>query len=338
MSRSKAKGMTLLEIMIAVGIASAVMAMAVSVVGAGVTLARKGEQTVASNEASRAGMEMLLRDLRIAGTGGGLFVTDSAGTPVQINSIFTQAGTNGTDELWLVVPRSNMMQNDCSKVGSAAIVSASGTGPLTVNCTAPLAGATTLLVTNFSQGALISGLTLATGTSITYAESGVSGFSNNPQTGGFQRGDYVVPVDVVHYFVRLNAVTNRPELIRSPGALNTPVSAAAPFKDVSTNRQDRFPDIEDLQVAFGSGVAPSLTFASGHTVVYNPAAAPVALRLTVVGITPRPVLDDQNKVQPFGPVDVEDHLVSVPPPDPDGYRRSVYRRRIELLNMGPANL
>ncbi len=335
MNRRRSRGVTLIEVVVAAGISVTVMAIALAVVGSGVRLARQGEQTVASNTAARTGMEMLLRDLRAAGIAGGYFVTEPGGVPFRINSIFTQAGAGGTDDLWLVVPRPRAMQADCAAAGSGAVVAASGSGTLTVNCTGMLSTTDVLAVTNFTTGALISGVSFPSSTSITFAQSATPNFSSAPQKGGFQRGDMVLPVDIIRYSIRTNTITNRPELVRSRGTLASPMSAAAPFTtNPLTVIEDRFPDVEDLQVAFGTGTAPGLTFTSGHSVLSN-GAAPSAVRISVVGISPRPILNDQLVPQEFRPVAVEDH---VPGTAIDGYRRSVYRRRVELTNMNPVTL
>lgn len=333
--------MTLLEVMVAVMITSVVMSLAVSVVGTGVKLARQGEQTVNSNEAARTGMEMLLRDLKLAGIPGGLYVTEPGGIPVLIDSIFTQPNAlgTGTDDLWLVVPKPNAMQSNCTSPGSNAVVTTSGTGPLSVNCT-PFTAGDLLLVTNYTTAALISGTTFPTGTAIAYAESATTNFSSAPAKGGYLRGDQVFPVEIIRYTVRPSAMMvdgqYRPELVRSRGSLNTPVTAAAPFAVAAGAAEQRFPDIEDLQVAFGRGVAPATTFASAHNSTFSAIPPPiVSLRISVVGRTPRAIINDLNQKLPLGPITVEDH---VPTPVLDGFRRSVYRRRVEILNMGMVNL
>lgn len=334
MSASR-KGMTLLEVMVAAGITTIVAAMAMSVVTSGVRIARQGEQTVNSNQASRTAMEMLLRDLRLAGVPGGIWVASSGGTPYQINPIFTQPGTiTGTDDLWMVVPKPNAMQANCTSPGSAAVVSVSAPHALTVSCTAIFQVTDTLLVSNFNSAALIDGLAFPSGTSITYAQQAVANFSSNPVKGGYQRGDLVMPVDIVRYTVRLNAA-GRPELVRQIGAINPTMTAATPFIVNVGASEQRFPDIEDLQVAFGTGTEPNLTFVSGHNVSFVPAGAPLAVRISVVGVTPRIIYNDVGTALPLGPVTVEDH---VPVGPLDGYRRSVYRRRVELLNMAAVNL
>lgn len=327
--------MTLIEMMVAVGITSVVVALAISVVTTGVRVARQGEQTVQGNEAARGGMEMLLRDLRLAGLPGGIWVTSVGGPPFRINPIFTAAGTGGSDDLWMVVPRPNSLQANCASPGSGAVITAPGTGPLTVNCNATFTPADTLLVSNFTTGALIDGLSFPSATSITYAQQGVVGFSSSPQKGGYQRGDQVFVVDIIRYRVRLHPMTNRPVLVRQVGALAATPTAAVPFDVPAGSPEQTFPDVEDLQVAFGSGLAPALTFASGHTPAYSANAFPVAVRVSVVGVSSRIIFDEHGTPLPFAPVTVEDH---VPSPNIDGYRRSVYRRRVDLLNMNPVNL
>lgn len=322
--------MTLIEIMVAAALTTAVVAMAMTVVSTGINLARNQEQQVTSNTAARTAMEFLLRDLRLVGVPEGLWVTSTAGSPFRIVPAFTSAGANGTDELWLVVPRPAMLQSNCTTVGSSAVVTESGTGPLTINCSAPLAGASQLLVTNLRSAALVSGVTFPTATTLHYAQQGVAGFSSRPEKGGFQRGDLVAPVDIVHYYVRTNAITNRPELVRSLGALASTPTATTPFVDPGTQLQT-FQDVEDLQVAFGSGTAPALTFVSSHAAAFSPATVPISVRVNLVGVTPRKVVDQNNAVLPYGPVTVEDHAATGPI---DGYRRSVYRRRVELVNQG----
>jgi len=327
--------MTLIEMMVAVGITSVVVALALSVVSTGVKLARQGEQTVQSNEAARGGMEMLLRDLRLAGLPGGIWVTSVGGPPFRINPVFTAAGAGGSDDVWMVVPRPNSLQANCASPGSGAVITAAGTGALTVNCNGTFTTADTLLVSNFTSGALIDGLSFPSATSITYAQQAVAGFSSSPQKGGYQRGDQVFVVDIIRYRVRLQPTTNRPVLVRQIGALAAAPTAAAPFDVPAGSPEQMFADVEDLQVAFGTGIAPALTFASGHTPSYSANAFPVAVRVSVVGVSPRIILNEQGAPMSFAPVTVEDH---VPSPTVDGYRRSVYRRRVDLLNMNPVNL
>jgi hypothetical protein len=222
------------------------------------------------------------------------------------------------------------------------------------------------MVTNFKSAALLSGLALAANT-ISYTQVGATFpggapaqlFSNNPTKGGFLRGDQVYPVDLIRYSIRPNAIHGRPELIRQHGQIAAGVTLASPFSVPAVAPAGLptqvFPDIEDLQVAFGSGVPPNLTFTSVHGAricpavspslcqLVDPAAVPLSVRVSVVGITPNPVRDDRNVVMPFGPLTVEDHVPPVPaiagaPPGSDGFRRSLFRRRVELLNMGAVNL
>jgi prepilin-type N-terminal cleavage/methylation domain-containing protein len=336
------RGMTLLEMMIAVGLTSLVMSLALSLVVTGMTIARKDEQVVASNMAARTATEALLRDLRLSGVPAGIYVTDPGGTPFRINSIFSVAGAGGvneglagTDELWVVSPRPQMMRSDCALDGSAAVITSNGTGTLSISCKTPIENADLLLVTNFQTAALITPTAFPTSTTMNYAEQGVSGFTNAPEKGVFMRGDYVVPVDIVHYYIEANPVTNRPQLVRAVGGLAATPTAAAPFADDGTRKQV-FANVEDLQLAFGVGVAPAITFSSAiNGAAFDPAAAPVSLRVSVVGITPLRVVTEDGNILPLGPVTVEDHVAAVVP---DGFRRSVVRRRVELLNIGAVSL
>jgi prepilin-type N-terminal cleavage/methylation domain-containing protein len=349
------RGLTLLEMLIAVAIVSVVMVLAISVVNTGVLLARRGEQTVMSNEAARTGMEYLVRDLHLAGNGapGGIWVADPTG-PKNIRPIFTEPGANnGSDALWLVVPRAAMMSANCATPNSAVVLTtSSAAGNLNVNCngTAPdvaLAKTDTLMVTNFTTAALIDGLDFPTSTSITYRQSGT--VSSAPEKGGFQRGDYAFPVDLVRYSIQINAMTQRPELLREVGVLSgnpaaapfvVPCPSTAPAGSCVPGPTMRFPDVEDLQVAFGFGLQPNLTFQSRHEALscLGPGCLPVqpqSVRVSLVATTPRSVLDTNGKIMPFKAAAVEDNAPTTPV---DGFRRSVYRRRVELTNMNMVNM
>ncbi|MFT3711743.1 MAG: prepilin-type N-terminal cleavage/methylation domain-containing protein [Archangium sp.] len=326
------RGMTLLEVMVAALLLVAVMAVAMQVVGVGVRVARQNEQTTNTNDSARLAAEVMLRDIRIAGSMQGIFMSDGA-TGRLINPMFTEAGPNGTDALWVVTPSPRAMQTDCTKVGSGVVVAtASGSGPIAVNCTAPLVGAGNLLVTNFSRSALITPSSL-TATSVTFSEGGIQNYGPYPEKGGMLKGDMVLPVQVVRYSVSIVAPCSatRPCLLRQVGNVTT--NPAAPFTIPAGARTDRYNDIEDLQIAWGSGTP--VTFNSGHSPLYNPATAYTAMRINVVGVSPLPIRGENGALMALTPVTVEDHA---PAPVVDGYRRSVYRRRVELLNNGALNL
>jgi type II secretory pathway pseudopilin PulG len=324
--------MTLLEVMVAALLLVAVMAVAMQVVGVGVRVARQNEQTTTTNDSARLAAEVMLRDIRLAGAMQGVFVSDGV-TGRQINPMFTEAGPNGTDALWVVVPAPRAMQADCTKVGSGVVVAAaSGSGPLTVNCTAPLVGSATLMVTNFSRAALIAPTAL-TPTTITFAEGGIQNYGPYPEKGGMLKGDMVLPVQLARYSVSTVAPCSatRPCLLREVGALTG--NPAAPFTVPAGARTDRYNDIEDLQIAWGTG--QPVTFTSAHSALYNAAAAYTSMRINVVGISPLPIRGENGTLMALTPVTVEDHA---PAPVVDGYRRSLYRRRVELLNNGALNL
>lgn len=335
--------MSLIEIMVAVGITAVVMSMAMSLVVTGMTIARRDEQVISSNLAARTAMEAMMRDLRLSGVPGGIFVADPGGAFFRINSIFSTAGSGGansglvgTDELWVVAPRPQMLRSNCALDGSAAVITTNGVGTLNISCSAPLTNATMLLATNFQTAALITPTGFPTPTSLTYAESAVPGFSPSPEKAAFMRGDYVVPADIIHYFIELNPANNRPRLVRSVAVMAPAPTAAVPFADNGNIRRDVYADVEDLQLAFGSGVAPAITFTPAiNGATFNAATAPVSVRVSVVGVTPLRVITENNTIVPLGPVTVEDHIAAAVP---DGYRRSVFRRRVELLNVGAASL
>lgn len=324
-----------MEVLVALVITAVVMAMAFSMLGSGLRIARQAEQTVGSNQAARDAMAMVLRDLRVTGVPGGIWVTDASGAPFRIQPIFTQPGAGGVDELWMVVPRPNAFQANCTSPGSGAVVTEPGTGALTVNCTTPFLATDVLMVTNFSTAALISAPNFPSAQTITYREQGVAGFSNAPDRGGFQKGDVVFPVDIIRYSVRPNAISGRPELVRSIGTLNSPLSMTAPFVVPAAAPERTVADVEDLQVAFGTGMPPALVFNSTHLIPFSAATAPLAVRISVVGVSAKTIIDDNGNILPFGPVAVEDHL---PAAAIDGFRRSAYRRRVELMNMSAVSL
>jgi hypothetical protein len=187
------------------------------------------------------------------------------------------------------------------------------------------------MVTNFTTGALINGLTIDSNSkTVAYAQQGVPGFSNAPERGGFQKGDFIFPVQVVHYFISVG-VDGRPALVRAQGKLNT--AAGAPFVDAGPSVVVSAP-VEDLQVAFGViGADPEPTFQ--HQFPSDWQAGLRALRITAVGLSQMALSETGGPPSPTGPVAVEDH---VPTATIDGLRRSVYRRRVDLLNLNMVNL
>lgn len=342
--------MTLVEVMVAATIMTAVMAAAVAVIRTGVRVATLNEQTVDTNDAARVAGDRMVFDLRSAGTMGGVYVTNAAGPPILINPVFSlnSAVRPNTDQVWMIVPSRTLMQADCTRAGSAAVLTqASVSGqPLQVNCTAQFAGAKTLLVTNFTRAALIS-VTAMTATTISYNEATVPGFSNDPSKGAFQRGDYIAPVNLVRYGIAANDIAGQPDVLkREVFDLDfATVAVATPFGTAAAVRGEIFNNIEDLQVAWGSGVAPALTYASAHGSAYlggnggnfgTQNQVPVSVRLNLVGRTARAIRDEAGELMRYGPIDVEDHAWGVVPFD--GFRRTLYRRRVELQNMGALSL
>jgi hypothetical protein len=58
----------------------------------------------------------------------------------------------------------------------------------------------------------------------------------------------------------------------------------------------------------------------------------------VVGRSELPLRDENNGLLPLTAVDVENNTPVAATPVVDGYRRSVYRRRIELLNLNAESI
>jgi hypothetical protein len=187
------------------------------------------------------------------------------------------------------------------------------------------------MVTNFTTGALIDGLTIdSTNNTVDYAQQGVSGFSDAPEKGGFQKGDFIFPVQLMHYFISVGA-DGRPALVRAQGKLNS--AAGAPFIDAGPAVMVS-PSVEDLQVAFGViGADPEPTFQNQFPPAWQ--AGLRALRITAVGRSQMALSETGGPPSVSGPVTVEDH---VPAATIDGLRRSVYRRRVDLLNLDMVNL
>ncbi len=328
------RGLTLVELLMSLAITAIVMVAATAVVTAGVRMVRRTEQVALSNEASRLGMEGLLRDVRLAGMGapGGVWVA-AGGVPARINPVFGGATGTGEDELWLVVPRPNVMSTQCANSGNSATVTSSGPGVINVTCTAPALKPTdTLMVTNFTTAALIDGVSFPSATTIAYAQQAVPGFSDAPEKGGYQKGDLVFPVQIVRYHVATIAPATRPALYKAQGRLSG--NAGAPFDVVPNSDVMVSPSVEDLQVAFGVGAAPDPAFQNGLLPAWQ--AGLRSLRLSLVGVSEKTLMEAGGGAPaPLGKVTLEDH---VPSPAIDGLRRSIYRRRVDLLNLDMVSL
>lgn len=391
-----ARGFTLVELMISVVIMLIAVLMASSVLLAGTNLARNSTNLLEQSDQARIALGQIAKDVQLAGNGApnGVYV-DMAGVAKLYGPIFGLDGTSGagvpvggtaapvnpsgdhsweTDDLWLVVPTSNAMGESCVASGAyTTITTGSGAGPLKVRCTASFSVGDLLLASNMSTGALltVSALTAPPGPTqpgvVAFSEQSVGNFNDAPDHGGFQQGDMLYKVQLVHYYVRKDT-DGVPTLYRAANGsvLGTALStssypdspypgAGRPFVDVDTGmRLQR--NVDDLQVAYGydtslSGNPSTYTWTNGlppdvrdaSSAVLSPGVAQLrAVRVSVVVRSRQTVLDNTDKTvkstaQTQVPV-VENHYAVVTRPPPDGYRRVVYTRIIELPNLAPGSL
>ncbi len=377
MTRRIAKGMTLVEVIMALGITIVAVAIASSLVLQGAYMTRQGEETANNNDASRFAGDLLASSLMSAGLGApdGLFVALQSGLsshrvlPVMAvnNPACTQPAAGVCpDELWVVVPHRNALRNPCVDTGGGVMVQKVFGGALELRCGPSFTGFSVLMATNMVRGALLSNPTIdLTGTwprISAYDELG-NGYSNAPDRGGFQVGDVVFPVTLVHYYVA-NIDNGVPgDLVGDAAKLHTPANpapsalwsrqgkvaaafaaGAVPFTDVAASQRLVQSDIEDLQLAFGfdsKGQSdPNDIVYGGWDKVWSDAFRPNlrSVRVNVVSKSVRRVLNSSGEVNTstlYKPVVVEDHAPST---TPDGYSRNFYRRRVDLPNMAPGNI
>lgn len=362
-THAKARGMTLLETMVAAALATIILAAATALLLAGGRVVHNTEHVADSHDNARLAGETLLSAVRQAGAGmsEGLWVV-SGGTPQRINPVFggdgagagvlaptttgNTPGADGSDDLWLVVPDRNYLGRDCAP-GAAMTVVKPGTGALEVNCVGVPSGAapalSMLVASNMKSAALLTQTSVSSTpptATVNYLETSVPGFSNAPHKGGFQRGDLVYPVRLLHFFIGTNVHTGRKALMRAEGKPVSDVSGR-PFMDMGDPVvvQDY---VEDFQVAFGldatnTGDPAKYTFQNGLKPEFTPGLRSVRVSVVATGRTPRRDNRNQAVLSDDLPLAVENHT---PPPaaSADGYFRSLFSRRAELPNLASASL
>ncbi|NBD07765.1 MULTISPECIES: PilW family protein [Corallococcus] len=359
---ARTRGMTLLETMVAAALAAIVLAAAAALLLAGGRVVHNTEHVADSHDNARLAGETLLSAVRQAGAGmsEGLWVV-SGGIPQRINPVFggdgagagvlaattsgNAPGMDGSDDLWLVVPDRNYLGRDCAP-GAAMTVVQPGTGALQVNCVGAPSGAAPanpmMVASNMKSAALLTQAAVSSTpptATVNYAETGVPGFSNAPHKGGFQRGDLVYPVRLLHFFIGRNPVNGRKALMRAEGRPGTDV-AGRPFTDMSDPVvvQDF---VEDFQVAFGidasnTGDPVRYDFQNGLKPEYTPGLRSVRISVVATGRTPRRDTQNQAVLSEDLPIAVENHTPALAPAD--GYFRSLFSRRAELPNLASASL
>src|ERR1700687_1480294 len=250
---TRARGVTLLELMIAVSITVTAIGATMGLVGYTGVLARHADIVAESNNSARLAGDSIAAVLRNSGMGGGqgLYLA-VGGSPIMVNPIhgadnlslnYAGRSVNSSDDLWLIGPDKNAMRDNCNSKGAYVSVIGAGLGPLSVvpfpssPCTNPFANGDSLLVTNMNKSALITGIALNSPgpNQINYNESAISGFSNAPERGGFQVGDMALRARVVHFYLDVNPLTNRLALYQATGTIG-PDFLGRPLTDVTASR------------------------------------------------------------------------------------------------------
>lgn len=333
----KARGFSLIELTVAMGVSILAIAAVMMVITSAATLSGNAEQRADGDNAARFAAEGLVRSLREAGLGasGGIYI-GSGGSPVRINAVFGRDGTGwgGSDELWMVLPDRNAFGESCVDSGAATtITTAALSGPITVGCVDSFKAGQMLVATDMTSAALLTNVQVA-GQVIDYAESGIAGFADS--AGGYKQTDWVFGASVWHYFLALDA-QNQPALYRSAAVLGAG-AGGVPFVDTGdpilvASR------IEDLQLAYGIDAAASqdpanYAYQNGLNASFTPGVRSV--RLSLVSVTGKKIRNNQVQTSTASDLraltTVENHVRN-PVAPLDGLRRSLYQQRVELPNM-----
>lgn len=401
------RGFTLIELMISIVIMLVAVAMAGALLMAGTNLSTTADQKIAEADDARIAVNEIVKNVLLAADGApsGIYLNFPSGSPQLYSPIFGQDGTQNadgspgvgdatgtwnTDDLWLVVPDKNAMREGCvagsstGDDGAATIVLAKGTGKVTVRCTDTFNTWDTLEATNMSTAALLSPpLTLTAAQAgppyvpglIDFAESAVPNYSDSPSKGGFQLGDEVFRVSVLHYYVRRDP-KGIPGLYVAHGALGGSQPGGtypdAPYPVIGRPFHDYDPAgnsgagaadtgvlvqpyVEDLQIAYGldntvpvSGDPARFTWQNGFPaqLAANPVSPALrlrALRISVVVRTQNEIKNSHGDILLGAETQrpqVENHYL---PPDPaapaaDGYRRIISSRTVVLPNIAAGSL
>jgi prepilin-type N-terminal cleavage/methylation domain-containing protein len=360
------RGMTLLETMIVSVLAAIIIAAAAALLLAGGRVVHNTEHASDSHDNARLAGETIMSMVRQAGAGapGGLWVLQG-GVPIRTNPVFGRDGTtgagttgnivtaDGSDDLWLVLPDPNYMGEPCSlnadgtPSGAAVPVAQAGTGVVKVNCTESLRQGALHVASNMTTGALLSNVQLTPANpgapgQVGYDEQGTVGFSNAPEKGGYQSGDWVYPVRLVHFYLATNPSTGKSALYRAEGRLASD-GLGRPYADVAGATPAVVQDfVEDLQVVFGfdtSGTEDPANYTWQHGLEPTFKANLRTVRISVVATGRNPRKDTQSTVvlSDDKPISVENNLRPAGVVA-DGFYRSLYTRRLELPNLAAASL
>ena len=347
-----------MEMMIAMAITITVISVALGLVLYGFSKARDSDVTSDSNNYARLAGEFIAINVRNAGLGSGAGVyLNNGGAPLLVNAVYgadnltaNAAGNNvnSSDDLWLIVPDKSTMLDNCTRRGAYVSVILHGTGPLTIMpwpvapCVRSLANGDNLLVTNLTNSALLTNIQLDSPgpNQINYAESVIAGFSDAPTKGGFQIGDLAFRAQLIHYYLDLDPVTNRLALYSASGSIGTDF-LGRPLVDLNGTVQVIQRYIEDFQVVYW--LDPNLTndpsqYVDAHGMAPAFQQGLRAVEIFVVSTTRLNILDANANVRLTASTtrrSIGNHTVVA---TPDGFRRSIYSRRIEIPNLTASNL
>ena len=132
-SLSQEQGFTLIEVMIAVVIAAIIAAAAFTILTTTTKAVRANEQTVGTQQNVRIAMELLSRDIKMAGFGSPGVPIGNCTYPIMPSDQTVGAVDSGPDSLQLLVPTGKMtgtnrwtLQNSTTPSGAAQITMQAG--------------------------------------------------------------------------------------------------------------------------------------------------------------------------------------------------------------------
>lgn len=352
------RGMTLLELLISLSILVVVVAIAGTLMVETVTFSRRGQQLADTNEAAHLAGNVLAAALRRSGLGmnNGLLIAQG-NTVTRTNPVIVVNNTDGPDELWVVRPHRDALLESCVDEGAVTTVQRTGFGTISARCAIvgwrdqPLSGpgaGLLLAVTNLKQAALLTGAAFepsATrqGMDLTFNEQRLPGFASD-EVSGFHQGDLVMPVVLERYFVGGDGRDAGTALLVQSGTVDPEGAQGYPVP-VGPPRvvQD---GIEDLQFAVGvddteSGDPDNIRWSTGGLPAQPFTRGLKSVRVSVVAKSPRTILTPDGQVQrtaEYLPMSVEDHQANVDGGVPDGHRRTLDTRRVELPNLSAGDL
>jgi hypothetical protein len=240
--------------------------------------------------------------------------------------------------LWVYRAHKNASLQSCADNGASTTVQKTGTGALFVRCAVTDAGTNTFAGVNMKTGAVLSNVSFTSaGAGFTMAYDEAGSISDDPLN-GFQKGDFIFPLLVEHYFIaKIQATDLFSSLMLETGVVDSSAKGFA-----VSNRRVVERGVEDLQFAVGidsagSGDPAAIVWQDG--LPRTPFVPYVrAIRMSVVSTSDRAAIggDDAAKLTAeYSPRSLENRDAGT---TPDGFRRTIYTRRVELPNLNPLDL